>query len=556
MPLSWISRFASRRVATVLGLALLLPSLALGYFADDYILLHDLTLGGGGAAAAARLYRFSLAWTPPATGILPWFASPSYRTDFLRPLGGLLFWLDTRLWPGGGALAHLHSLGWWLLVMVTAGALLFRWLPPKVAALALLIFAVDDCHWQPVAWLANRHAAVAVGCVFAGIWAHLRWRDDGWRAGLPLSLLAYAVGLSAGESALQALAYLFADELFGSGRVRGRLLRLVPCSALVLTYGAVRHSLGAGVEGSGQYFDPATHPIGFLTALPARLAILIGDVYGGMPSDFLAVWPRAAVVFVVVGAAVSLVGAGLAWRRLRVLPESEARVLRGLTIGGFLTLLPGAAGPPGSRLLLAPSLASAALVATIILSLPSARLARIWLIAVHLLMAPCALVVDQAQAIVTARRMERMVAASDLDGDVVVVTTPDAFVAIYPAYLERASARSRLDTFRVLSLAPIDVVLSRTAADELRLRAVGGGRFLASPQEQLLRDRPLVPGEIVEQPGLVARVISSSEVSFRFTPSVAGRHFVRWHDGALRTLELPPPGQSVTIPLERGMMGL
>src|SRR5262249_40152817 len=157
------------KVAIALGLLLGLPSLVSGYFADDWILFHDLHAGGSTLSAAARLYQFSLGWQPkpgePQVW-MPWFISPRYQTDFLRPFAGILFWLDEKLWPGG-VWAHVHSLVWWALLLFIVAALFRRLLSPRVAGLALLIFAVDDSHWQPMAWVANRHATVATALVLA-----------------------------------------------------------------------------------------------------------------------------------------------------------------------------------------------------------------------------------------------------------------------------------------------------------------------------------------------------------------------------------------------------
>jgi hypothetical protein len=487
-------------------------------------------------------------------GIAPWWSAADFRTDFLRPLSGLLFWLDETLWPGGGPFAHLHSLLWWLLLLLLLGALLRRLLPVRVAALALLIFAVDDAHWMSIAWLSNRHAAVATAAVLAGILCHLRWRDDGARGGVLLSLGCYAAGLAAGEAALQALAYLYSDELFGSGRgsLRARVARLLPASALVLTYGAVRHPLGAGVTGSGIYHDPLAQPLRFLAAAPGRLGVLLADLLGGMPSDLWMALPKLEPILIALGVAVTaLVG----WLALRVLtPPSERGPLVGLCVGGFLALILGSAGLPGSRLLLAPSLATAALFATLLSSATTPRAARIWIIAVHLVLAPLFLLVNEAQAITIGRRARQAIAASALDGDVVVVTTPDPLVALYTPYMEAERGAPRFNNWQVLSFAPVDLELKRAGADELVLRTQEG-RFFEAPEERLLRDGPVPPGERIEQPGLVARVISPTEIDFRFTRPLESVNLVTWRDGALRHLPLPRPGGRVTIRREAGMMG-
>jgi hypothetical protein len=436
----------------------------------------------------------------------------------------------------------LHTIAWWLLLLLCVASLFRRLLPEKTAALALLLYAVDDCHWTPLAWLANRHTLVATTLVFAGLLGHLRWRDDKWRAGLPLSLLAYTAGLTAGESALQALAFLFALELVE--RRPGWMTRLAPATILIVVYGALRRPLGAGIAGSGMYFDPIAQPLKFLAVLPTRLAILLGDLLGGMPCDFYFAFPRYQVALVAVGAAVVVV---VAWLARRVSPPLPA-----LLLGGLLAILPGAAGPPGSRLLLAPSFASAALVAVLLTAVTTPKWARVWLFAVHLVAAPLLLVVDQAQVVVGAETMRRSTLASDLTGDVVVVATPDMFASIYPPYVAMGLGKVNFRSWQVLSFTPEDVELSRPAADELRLEAPN---LFQSSMERMIMDHPLPPGQRVIQGRLTAEVETPSALRFRFSDGVEGRTLLVWRQGALKRLSLPPIGGKVTIRREPGMMG-
>jgi hypothetical protein len=547
----FLERLSTPRTALALGLLLSLPSLWLGWFADDWILLHDLQSGGGTAAAGARLYRFSLGWVPKAGDPqvwMPWFMSPRYRTDFLRPLGGVLFWLDARLGPFAG---HLQSLLWWALLLVIAAALFRRLLPARTAGLALLIFAVDESHWQPVAWLANRHALIATTLVMCGILSHLRWRDEKWRPGLVLALAAWTAGLAAGETALQALAYLFALELVE--RRRGWWLRLLPATSLVLGYAAVRKLAGAGIAGSSLYLDPTRQPLRFLAALPSRLAILLGDQLGGMPSDLYFAFPSAEPWLISVGAVVLAVFGWLVWRALSRLDAAERRPLAGLCLGGLLSVVPGAAGLPGSRVLLCPSLGSAALMATLILSMSSLPLLRGWLIAVHLGLAPLFLLVDQATAMRAARRSLTSITSSDLDGDVVVVDAPDPFTGIYPVYIAAGIGAVRFHSYQNMGYSPHDLLLTRPAADTLRLQVLEG-RFFDSPLERLLLEEVPAPGVSVTQGRFQARVISPTVLEFQFAQPLEPLTFVTWRERALRRLPLPPVGGQVTVRHEPGII--
>ncbi len=65
-------------------------------------------------------------------------------------------------------------------------------------------------------WLANRNALVSTTAALLGLVMHLEWREARRPWALALSLVGFAVGLAAGETALGVLAYLLAYELLGA----------------------------------------------------------------------------------------------------------------------------------------------------------------------------------------------------------------------------------------------------------------------------------------------------------------------------------------------------
>ncbi len=193
------------------GTLVSLPALRLGFVIDDYF--HVWLLERGGLPAALELFTFSDG-DPIANalrreeGPYPWWTLDDLRLRFLRPLSGITHWLDHRVfgrttWP-----MHLHSIAWHLGLVAVAAAVFRRLLPVGVAGLAALLFAVDDAHALPVMWLANRNALVALVPGFAGLLAHLPWREHGWTPGAWLVPPLLALGLAAGEPALGAFAYL------------------------------------------------------------------------------------------------------------------------------------------------------------------------------------------------------------------------------------------------------------------------------------------------------------------------------------------------------------
>lgn len=512
-----------------LGLLLMVPSLFIGWFADDWMLRHALRVDGGGVRAALRLYQFTHTFPRPGY----WLASPGYRMDLLRPLAGLLFWVDDALGPLFG---HLHSIAWWALLLVVVMRLYRRLLPAPVAALALLVFAVDDVHWGPVTWLANRHALVATTLVLWGLDAQLRDRKV-------TPIVLYALGIAAGESAFQPLAYVVALAV-----LQRRYARLVAPAVLVAVYALVRRPLGAVVAGTAGYLDPLSDPWGFVGAMPSRLATLFGDLLGGVTSDLWLSLPASRPYLAGLGVGALLVMSWLTVRCARALPDDARRTLLALLAGGVLALLPGVAGFPGSRILFATSFAGAALVATLLVHLASAW--RVWLVAVHLVLAPMFLLVDQMQELTMARRTDRAMARSRLDGDVALVSAPDTFVAIYPPYID-----ARYRSYRMLTLTPHDVVITRVSPRSLRVECQGGP-FFDSALERSLRPDPLPPGSTARQDVMTVTVESPSVLRFDFDVPLEGIHFVVWHDGALVSLALPDVGARVRVPHEPGMTGM
>ncbi len=117
------------------------------------------------ARASWDLFRFVTgdpAATEPAIrfGHLPWWAAPTLRIHFLRPLTSLLFVADDRLFGDSPLGYHLHSLLWLAVLLAGVAAFYRRVLPPTAAVLALATFGFAAAHVQGYAWLSARHVIV------------------------------------------------------------------------------------------------------------------------------------------------------------------------------------------------------------------------------------------------------------------------------------------------------------------------------------------------------------------------------------------------------------
>lgn len=576
-------RFGPVSQALAVAALLAAPSLAGDRFMDDW--LHLLVLDGHPGFPGSPWWLFDFATGDPAKvlpiierGPYPWWTFPEVRLSFLRPLTSGLAILEHRLFGGAPFPAHLHSFLWFLGLVAVVLALFRRALgPPRAlpaAALAGLLFALDEAHAVPVAWVANRNALVAAVPVLLGLLAHVRWREERWRAGLPLSLLGYAVGLAGGEAALAALAYLAAYELFAApGRARARAVALLPVALLGIAYVALYKLLRAGAFGSGVYLDPLLSPGAFLLAAPGRALALVGGLLLGAPADLWLLGPATRPALVGAGVAgLALVG----WLLRSAWPTLEPRLQRGvawLGAGALLSLLPVLATFPLNRLLLLPSVGGAAVLAIAIRHGLEARgprrAAAQLLVLLNVILPPLAWIGSYALLHYAATAQRTSALQSGLSDEaltrrVVFFAATDPALALYPAIVRVALGREGPRAWLPISMAPHDHLLTRTGADVFELEVIGG-RMLETVFEQLVRDPAVLPlpvGTRVRLDGVTVTLLALEEglpkrleVRFDAPPEGGDYTFPIWRSGRLEPLTLPAVGASVRLPLEPGLFG-
>lgn len=556
-----------------LGLSALLalPALLLGRFMDD--IMHAWVVRGF-PSPFGRWEMFSFASGRPAElapfierGPFPWWTHPELKFTFWRPLSSALIHFDYALFGEVLPFHHLHSILWGVALVAAASLLYRRALPGAVAAGALFLFALSPGHILPVAWLANRNAVVSATLALLGLAAHLRWREAGWRPGLPLSLLGFAGGLAGGESAVGALAYLAAYEAFGApGALRSRLLALAPAALLGAGYVAVYRLTGSGAAGSGLYLDPLASPGAFLSAAPGRLLVLAGGQLAGVPADLWMALPALRAPQMLAGGLALLAAAALVRRAWPGLSGEERRAVRWLGTGMLLSMVPVLATFPLHRLLLVPSLGAAALLAVLLRhALASAAKAdrRIAgaLLFIHVAMAGFSWPFQIGVVAVAASAVERSYEEAEIDDAVaphqrVVVFGFGPATTFYPGMGRALTGHPLPAAWWVVSLAPRDLELTRTGDRTLELAPIRAA-MIEAVFEQLFRssDRPFAAGETVRLAGLEVTVLAVDDgkptrVQLAFDapledPSLL---FLGWRDGRLRRLPLPAVGRSMRLP--------
>jgi len=572
----------------ILAAALSLPGLWMGLFMDDYFQ----------TAIIEKLVPFGSLWSlfdfapgkPDVLeprifqGIFPWYTLPEMKARFFRPLSCLLAAADHRLFGRHYIAWHLHSVLWYMLLIGAYSLVVRRALPGAAGALALVIFTLAPSHWFPVVWVANRNALVAVVPAMLGMYMHIRWREDAYKPGLPLSLLGYAAGLLGGEAALGVLAYVAAYELFaGEGPLHKRLRALTPAALVVAAYLALYKFYGYGAYGSGSYLDPLDEPLNYAIQAPARLLMLIAAQLAGLSADLLVFAERLRPAHVVAGLITVLVFCAVIRRAWPALDSAQRRSLKWMAGGALFSMLPVAATFPTNRLLLAPSIGASAILALVLTYWWRERReghAGKWLTAlaavlilVHFVEAP-AIWVGQSLAFTWfGKRVERACLNAEVSGPLpagghlVLLPGCDPVTTIYTPIIRAVLEKRRLspdDFWLVTSQAPYDHRLTTTGPNRFEIEVINGS-MLGSEFERLFRGskHALRVGEQIKLDYVTVTVLEvgktgPSRIEFEFDRPLKDQSlsFVAWKGSHVRKVELPPVGESAVFPWKRGLLRL
>jgi hypothetical protein len=568
----------SNRHVIIFAVALLLfvPSLWGGFILDDFFYLGAIEGRFPEHNTHRCLFPFFIndeeaTRAIAAQGGYPWWIDENVRGETFRPLSDLLLRIDHGL-HGKAALGyHAHSLVWWAAALFALSLIFKRVLPGAIGVIAFVLFAIDEVHVMPVAWIANRNALVALAPMLFGLWAWIRWCEEDWRPGLFFTLLGIVIGLAGGELGVAVLAYFVAYTLVGTPGigVRRRLARLAPIVVLGILYAMAYRILGYHNSVSGVYNNPLQDPAGFLGAVVTRVPTLLASGIAGFSADFWFVDPTLRPAQVVVGSAATL---GLlatlraCWRQL---DDSTQRGLRWLLTGSALSVIPVAAVFPSDRMLLVPGIGLTAALATVLVqAFRSLRNRRRWLLIgvggflaiVHLVFAPLLTIWIQNLLIKLNRESLELATSPvvvDAGGkETVLIFGADHVVSLYlPVMIDHVEGPAP-KSWRPLSIAPYDHWLRHTGPRTLELEVAGDGVMLRSIFEELYRDpdKQLAPGAIVDRGLLQAEILSANErgptrVAFHFDRDLSDPSllFLVWQDSELRVADLPVVGEEMFL---------
>jgi hypothetical protein len=352
-----IPHLSTRRwltLLTVVATAAHVSAIRTGYLLDDF--LHVSMLHGRFPAPRhpLDLYNFvddSDRAAMLEQGLLPWWTHPQLTIRFLRPLSSALLWLDHALFGDHALPMHLHTLAWWLAMVLAAFALYRRFLGERVARIGAFVFALAPCHAMPLSWLANRDALVSLGVGIPALYAYAHARETRTPRHSLLATLLFAIAFLGGEYTLSFTAYVMTFEVMRRDEsVVRRAIGVLPFVVPMATYMGVRTALHYGTVGSGYYTDPFVAPEYFLWVAPRRFVTCLLDAWLALDTDTIDFRTADWVLFV--GAAALVVAVFLAARHLvRDKDEPVRRAALWLGGGSVIALAPVLAVMPGQRVL-------------------------------------------------------------------------------------------------------------------------------------------------------------------------------------------------------------
>lgn len=582
----------------LVGVLLVSPSLFIGFHLDDDIHRYMLSdLPGGADLYHAYESPFGIANGDPDTnhwqieqGLAPYWIYPDLHVSLYRPLSELSHRLDVALWFDNAFLMHLHSLLWFGLLLY-ATAQLYRAAMPRFGAVAgftALLFAIDYNHGFAVGWIANRNAIIAGAFGVLALWTYVRSAPpsdtpddapspasgptDKAAIGLRLlSALCLGAGLLAGEGTVAAFAYLLGYAVFVQrGSALARALSLTPHLLVLIAWRLVYNALGRGAVGSGMYVDAVATPARFLQLLPERLPLLVNGQLLLPPPELAALidppWPS-----LMLGLSWFVLGLCLVTLIPMLLRD---RLCRFWAFGAGAALVIGCSTYPHSRLLLFAGIGMLPLLTQIWHGLltgaafmPAHRLYRAAAtlltaggVGVHLFVSPILLPIAACSVVFAASPIEQgltqLVARSDADADLIVLTAPEYFFVKMLPVVQALAGRSGPRRLRALGFGPVETTVTAIDAHTLELHYDGG--ILQDTFSALYRDPqlPMRVGDRVRLDGLDIEVtavttdgrVERARARFALPLSSPELRFVHWQDGGFVDLPTLATGDRHRLP--------
>lgn len=490
---AWWQRPWAPLVVILFGLALHLPSLGLGFLADDWgqqLVLEDPLEGS--TMQPWSLYDFGTRASLEASfgddSVLPWWTDPRWKARFFRPVSSVVLWAESELLGRNGPARHALGLLWHAVFLALAWRLfLALGLARGTALLALAVLACEDGAVMAVGWFANRNALIeGVACAGALLCA-LRAREHGGGA-LAGAWLCGALAFGAKESGLAA--WLGCAVLWmRAPSASARSWAWVSMASVAL---ALLFLLSQGYGTASRFYPvPWEDPLRYMRHLAGLASGAPLALCGPWPLDALemvpgAAWPMTACALVLL----FLVRAPLRAAWLRV-PQALPLTLFAVTSLGLQ-----ACALPSDRLLFVPALALVPFVASFLVELRQAswQAQRRWRLLARVLLATslplsallvalrAGLVADLSRRLACVFLEAELERAPDGRRDVLLLSGPTVLAMLSPQAGWRFATGDQETRFHPLQMARRPLVVKRLDERTLEIES-RAEPFLAIPFE-------------------------------------------------------------------------
>jgi hypothetical protein len=518
---SWLAHEKAIQLAAVSAAIIgTLPSLSIGWIADDYQIRADLLGRLTGQNTRGSWWNVFETDVPVSTlvsfGGLPWWTSPSLTFALLRPFATLSHYFDYLLWPEHPLWMHVHNIAIYALVVWVASGLYERLFESRaVAGVASMLYAVDDAHTFSTAWISSRNTLLTALFSLGAFSCFQRSRSQTSRLAVWGGPIALLLAHASSEGAIGIWAYLLAYVGFlDRAPLRDRVRALLPYFAVSAACLILSTAVGYGVRGSGVYLDPRADPLGFLRALVTRLPQSVLAEFSVIPELSISLPPP-------VGFAASAVGV-LAFMLACILAiRSKHSVARLLLCGCVGALIPTCTLGATGRLLYLGGFGAQGLIAlvcvTCFASAPRERLATVRrFLGIVFVAAGTSIAVFGAYTAPhwwldvhkTFRRVARSLpsGAGLTESLIMIVNARDYFATPFVISYHRLFDAPGPSVMHVLGVSTHAVRVSRPDSKAIELEPDGG--YLTDPTSVLVRPReePFVVGQAIPLFGALVTV--------------------------------------------------
>ncbi len=539
----------------LVALMLRAPTLGWGFLSDD----HGLMLVLEGAVEHPRLRWWNLFDFGSAgeNDFTPWWTSPNWKVRFFRPLSSATHALDAALFGRNALGHHAAQLGWFALLLL-ALARFYRdaGLPPRLALTAVAVVALDDGSLLPTGWIANRNALLeSLAACCAGSFA-LRTRRGATTRNALAALGCALVSCACKESGLAT--FVLVGAIWATTSPRTPRLRrwALGSAALAGVYLAALLAAGYGAS-SGFYPTPWNAPVQYLRSALTLATLGSVSLLGPLKVDVPIAFPEWFAPWI---AAAAVLGA-LAWAWLVRVGRRGATPPSYLALWAFASLAAQAGTLASDRLLFTPLLGLAPWVAGGVLELlrnGSARISSALLSASALLLSPLALLGGAIQFGDLAAKLRDAGRTLDVPGDgsactAIVLQSGSGLSMLAPQALFEFHTGLHSVRIEPVQAGPRALRWTRMSEREHLIETLDEP-FLELPFEYLFADASGATQRRRYRDGLTLQAepdatgaLRALRLTFDSDEDAGASRWLRWHEGAFRSVAPPPPGNAFTL---------